>query len=477
MANEQSNISSVAISLSRKKKLAVQIGCVCMMLSVAMIGLSLSVLQGPILTKMNAMNYFSLLTIFASLGLSIMTPIGGKLGDLFGRRNIVVIAGVIATICGVGLGIVKTVIPFMVLRLLLGAAQGAFTAAPFIIVREINEPKDVPKGMGILSSSIAVGGFVGSIIAGALTDLGYLNLAIMFPIIPLIIGVALIGFNMPNKVRQDKVNIDKPGIITLTIVLSAFLLSMNYGGKIGWGNPYILAGFVITFLSVVVLVKIEKRAAEPIIPMHLFTNKHYCALLLVGFIAYFYQSTMNVYAPLAVQKVLNASTTASGALQLPRTIIVMIFPTIAGIWVGKQKDNSWKAMAIAMIAIILCFAPLSFTTKSTSILLYIVAITLTGISESFRAVSVTPTAQTTLASRDLGIGTSLVTFVNSLASLFSAAISGIIFDANASSINTAVNSIFLTTTVITIAGLLVVLFVVRKHMQNKIKDNSLNTSV
>ncbi|WP_426350820.1 MFS transporter [Alloiococcus sp. CFN-8] len=473
MSKEQASATSVAIPLPKGKKLAVQIGCICMMLSVAMLGLSLSVLQGPILTKMNAMNYFSLLTIFASLGLSIMTPIGGKLGDLFGRRRIVIVSGIIATVCGLGLGIVKSVVPFMILRLILGAAQGAYTAAPYIIAREINEAKDVPKAMGLLSSSIAIGGFVGSIIAGALTDMGYLNLAIMFPVIPLIIGVVLIGLNMPNKVRQDKVSIDFPGIIALAIVLTSFLLAMNYGGKIGWTNPYILGGFVIAVISIYCLIKIEKKAAEPIIPVQLFSSKPYTTLLLVGFIAYFYQNTMNVYAPLAVQEVLNASTTASGALQLPRTIVTMILPAFAGIWVAKKKDNSWKAMAIAMIMVILCFMPLSFTTSTTSIAIYIGAITLTGIAESFRAVSITPAAQGTLSPKNLGIGTALVTFVNSLATLFSAAISGVIFDANADSINTAINSIYITTTVITIIGLLVVLILVRKNTRNNAKESSI----
>lgn len=444
-----------------------------MMVSVAMFGLSLSVLQGPILTKMDAMNYFSLLTIFASLGLAIMTPIGGKLGDLFGRRNIVIVAGIAAAVCGLGLGLVKTVMPFMVLRLLLGAAQGAFIAAPYIIVREINEAKDVPKGMGILSSTLAIGGMVGSIIAGALTDLGFLNIAIMFPVIPLVIGIVLIGLNLPNKVKTGVIKIDVPGIVMLAIVLSSFLLSMNYGGKIGWGNPYIIAGFVTAIISTLALVKIEKNAVEPIIPITLFTNKKYVALLAVGFIAYFYQSTMNVYAPLAVQKVLNASTTASGALQLPRTVIIMLLPTFAGIWVGKKKDNIWKAMAIAMIMVGLCFIPLSFTTKATSVIVYIVAIALTGISESFRAVSITPAAQSTLSPKDLGVGTAMVTFVNSLSSLFSATISGIIFDANTASIETGIKSIFMTTSAITIIGLLIVLFIVRRHIQDTAKKEAI----
>ena len=234
-------------------------GCICMMLSVAMFGLSLATLQAPILEEMNAMGYFSLLTIFASLGLSIMTPIGGKLGDLIGRRNIVIIAGLICALCGIGMGFIRVPGLFMVLRLVLGAAQGAFIAAPYILICEINEAKDVPKAMGFLSSAVAVGGFGGSIIAGILTDMGYLNIAIMFPAIPLIIGVILIGLNMPNKKREGAVHVDGKGIITLTISLFCILLALNYGPKIGWSDPRILIGFVVGILALVLLVKIEKK--------------------------------------------------------------------------------------------------------------------------------------------------------------------------------------------------------------------------
>ena len=77
--------------------------------------------------------------------------------------------------------------------MLLGASQGSFTAAPYIIAREVNEPKDMPKSIDILSSCIAICVFGGSILADFLADSGQISLAILFPIIPLVIGVLLIG--------------------------------------------------------------------------------------------------------------------------------------------------------------------------------------------------------------------------------------------------------------------------------------------
>ena len=473
MKNTQSN---AAIQLPKAKKNMVQFGCICLMLSIAMFGLSLATLQAPILEEMNAMSYFSLLTIFSSLGLSIMTPIGGKLGDLLGRRNIVIISGTICAICGIGMGFVRSLVPFMILRLLLGAAQGAFTAAPYILAREINEPKDVPKAMGLLSSSVAVGGFGGSIIAGILTDMGLLNVAIMFPAIPLLIGVVLIGFNLPNKKREGKVNVDIPGIFALTVCLSGILLALNYGPKVGWTQPGVLAGFIVGIIALFTLVKVENKAEEPIIPMSLFKNKSYVSLLAVGFICYFYMTANNTYAPLAVQKVLGASTTVSGSLQMPRTIITIVAPMVAGAWVGKKTQNTWKAMMISTLIIGISLLTMGFTTTSTPVMVYFVAIAATGIAESFRAVSITPAAQATLAPKDLGVGTSLVNFVNSLASLIAAAVLGLAYDMQTSAnpeyianITSGINSVFLISSIVGFIGLAIVLLVVRKQFEEKSK--------
>ena len=109
MANEQQQTQpQVAIPLPKGKKNAVQIGCICMMLSVAMYGLVFATLTSPILESVNAMGYVSLFSIFAGMGVSIMTPIGGKLGDLIGRRNIVVIPGIICAVCGIAFALTIT---------------------------------------------------------------------------------------------------------------------------------------------------------------------------------------------------------------------------------------------------------------------------------------------------------------------------------------------------------------------------------
>ena len=469
----------VAIPLPKAKKNLVQIGCICMMLSVAMYGLVFATLTAPILEKVDAMGYVGLFSIVGAIGVSIMTPIGGKLGDLIGRRNIVVIPGIICALAGFAFAFVRSLIPLMILRLIVSLAQGAFTAAPYIIAGLINERKDVPKAMGMLATAIAVGGFGGSIIAGILTDMGLLTVAILMPAIPLILGIVLIGMNMPNQKREGKVTIDVPGMIALIVSLCGILLALNFGSSMGWTNPMILAGLVIGIIALIALVKIENKAAEPLIPMKLFKNKNYTVLLIVGFICYFYQNAMNYYAPIGAMQVMGASTSAAGALQMPRTLITIILPTIAGAWVGKKAANAWKAMVIGTSLAMIPMAVMALVTNSgASIMIYFVALAVTGIAESFRAVSITPTAQAMLAPEDMGIGTSLVNFANSLSGTIAVAVFAVAYNASTSAdptnvalIQNGVKSVFWTAAVVILIGLLLVIFIVKPEMSKKAAES------
>lgn len=461
-----------AIILSKKQKFAVSLASIFMMFSIAMFGLSLSTLQAPMLEQIGAMDYFSLVSIVSILGLSIMTPIGGKLGDLVGRRNLIIFSGTISIVCGIGIGFAKTLVPFIIFRFLLGTAMGAFVSAPYILAREINEPKDVPKMMGFLSSGIAVGGLLGSVIAGTLMDLGYLVLTITFPVIPLFLGVILIAFNLPNNKSNKKVKLDAAGIILMAISLSLILLALNYAPKYGFKDIKILGGMVIGLIIGVIFLKIEKNAEEPLIPIKLLENKNYVVLLCIGFIGYFYMNAMNIYAPLVTIKVLGKPKSIAGLLQLPRTIITVILPVLAGAWVARKRSNHKIAMIIATTLVAIPMFVMSFTNLNTNVILYIIMIGVTGVAESFRAVSITTMAQTCLDPQDLGIGTSLVNFINTLSGLAAASIFGIAYDlktkadpTDVGNILAGANSVYLIAAIVSLIGLAIVIFCTRDIFQ------------
>lgn len=117
---------------------------------------------------------------------------------------------------------------------------------------------------------------------------------------------------------------------------------------------------------------------------------------------------------------------------------------------------------------------MGFTTPSTSIIIYFVALTITGIAESYRSVSITPSAQATLQPADMGVGTSLVNFVNSLANTIAAAVFGAAYNlstaadpTNVAYIQNGVDSVFRLAAIVAVIGLVLVIFVVRPKMTAK----------
>ena len=185
-------------------------------------------------------------------------------------------------------------------------------------------------------------------------------------------------------------------------------------------------------------------------------------------------TAMNTYAPIGAIKVMGASKTIAGSLQFPRTILTMLLPTVVGAWVGKKRGHAWKAMVVATLLVSASMLALGLADAATPVLVYFVAITVTGVAESFRAVSITPSAQATLPPADMGVGTgtSLVNFANSLANTVAATVFGVAYNVctvadptSPALIKNGVNAVFIIAAAVTLVGFLLVIFVIRPKME------------
>lgn len=343
--------SNVALPLSKRNKTLVSIASILFMFYVASHGTAIAISQSFILTKIGGMSYFSLSVILVALGSAIITPIGGKLGDIVGRKTLMASAGGLAFVTTVGMAYSPNIIIYLVLTTINSLSKGAFVASPYIIMHQINKIEDVPKATGLLASGVAAGTLFGALVSGVFNDMGQVELGLIINGLVVLVEVGLVLFALPNTKSKTKIKLDVVGIALLAIVISSFVLSFNFAPTAGWTNPLILIGFAVLIVSLVIFInyekKVEARKEDAIIPMSLFANKEFSILLIVGLIAYFYQTVLVDYGSLASLEILNESATVTGMLTLPRTAIVLIIPTFLGVWVGKKKSNLWKAMALA----------------------------------------------------------------------------------------------------------------------------------
>ena len=467
-------MSTALIPLSKGKKSLVSFGAIMLTVAVACYGLALMNLVPPILARLDGMSYAGLVGLCISLGITLMSPIGGKLGDIFGRKAVVVVAGLINLVCGVGIAFAPNVLILLICCFGVGFSQGAYVSAPYIIMGLINERPNVPKAMGYLTMALSIGGTAGSILAGILTDMGMLNAAILFPAVPLALGIIFIGAFYPNDKSGAKVAIDYKGIILMALSLPAITLSLSGPTTLGWSLGLSAVVLAVGIAFAVVLIKHESSIESPIIPIKLFKEKQYLLFLLVGAICYFGRGAVDNYAPLGAQQVIKTSVALSGSLQLPKTLLTMILPAICGTWMAKKKTRMWKAMFIATLLFAIPLLAMGFTVQAGwYIIVYFVVITISGIAESFRGISFTPAAQSVLKPEDMGVGTSMINFANSLVASIAAAVYAAIYGISTASgitadtVQTGVNGVFLTAGIVTVVGVVIVLTKVRPMLEEK----------
>lgn len=465
-------MSTALIPLSKGKKALVSFGAIMLTVAVACYGLALMTLVPPILQRLDGMAFAGLVGLCISLGITLLSPIGGKLGDIFGRKAVVVVAGLINLICGVGIAYASNVLVLLICCFGVGFSQGAYVSAPYIIMGLINERKNVPKAMGYLTMALSIGGTGGAILAGILTDMGMLNAAILFPAIPLIVGVILIGLFYPNDKSGKKVAIDFKGIALMAVAMPAITLSLSGPTTLGWSLLVSAIVLVVGIVFAYILLKHESSIDQPIIPIKLFKERDYLLFLLVGAICYFGRGAVDNYAPLGAQEVIKTSVALSGSLQLPKTVLTMILPAICGAWMAKKKDRMWKAMFIATALFAIPLLAMGFTVQAGwYIWVYFIVITISGIAESFRGISFTPAAQSVLKPEDMGIGTSMINFANSLSASIAAAVYSAIYGMctasgiTADTVQKGVNGVFLTAGIVTVVGVVIVLTKVRPMLE------------
>ncbi len=474
MSKKDIDKSEVALYLEPSARNKVFIASVLILFYLTSSQAGLTILQTPMLKAMNMLEQFAIVTIAGTIGTAIMTPIGGKIGDMIGRKRIILISGIIALVGTVLIAFLNNFIPYIVLRVIVALALGTVVSVPYIIVGQIFPRAEAPKRMGVLASAIALGSFSGAMISGFLSDAGLIKMAILYPVVFLLIAMFLVSTSLPNILPKQKMKFDIVGMVLLIVLLASLVLALNYGTVIGWTNPKIL-GLIALFIIALILFaiaenRLEKEGKSPLIAVSLFKNVEYTVLLIIGFAAYYYQTAMFNYGSYAAINIMGTGAGLAGALTLPRTLITLVLPIFAGAWVGKKANNSWKAIAVGTGLIALALLPIVKIDAKMSIIVLFVSFAITGIADSFRGVSITPAAQALLKPENLATGTALLNFVNTLASVFAAAVGGSLMGYAKGNDVLGIRLVFISAIIVAVIGFILTIFYIRPRQLKRIRE-------
>jgi len=258
------------------------------------------------------------------LSSAVSTPLFGRLGDLYGRRRVLIVvlsvylAGMLAAAAAQDIG------QLIAARSVQGVGL-AMVPLSFAILRESLPAARLPSAMGLVSGVIGAGAGAGLVVGGLLADhLPWRFLFVLGAVLALI-GLAAVLAWVPESTRGARGRLDLPGAALLGASLIALLLALTQGPSLGWTSAPVLGLFAVAVVLFVVLLAVERRRADALLDVAELTDAPmlatHAAAFLFGAGAYVFYLALPAYAQLPTG--FDASITVAGLVMLPAMLAII----------------------------------------------------------------------------------------------------------------------------------------------------------
>jgi EmrB/QacA subfamily drug resistance transporter len=362
------------------------------------------------------------------LASTIVTAIVGKLGDLFGRKVVFGASVVFFLVGSVLCGLAGSMTMLVASRALQGMGGGAIMVTATALIGEVIPLRDRGRYQGALGAVFGVTTVVGPLLGGFFTD--HLSWRWAFWInVPVAVVVFLVAAAaIPALGKSTRPVIDYAGIVLVGVGASGLTLATSWGGsEYAWTSPVIIGLFVGSVAVLAVFVWVERRAAEPILPIRLFRSPVFTVCCVLSFVVGFAMLGALTFMPTFMQFVDGVSATVSGLRTLP--MVAGLLLTSMGSGVIVSRTGRYKIFPVVGTAVMVVgFALLSRMDAATPMLLQSLYLFILGTGIGLCMQVLILIVQNTSSFSDLGVATSGVTFFRTIGSSFGAAIFGSLFN-------------------------------------------------
>ncbi|SEJ49437.1 MDR family MFS transporter [Demequina mangrovi] len=296
-----------------------------------------------IVGELDGVDHMLWVTTAYILASTIMIPVYGKLGDLIGRKGLFISAIAIFIAGSIVGGLAGTMPMLIAARAIQGLGGGGLMILAQAIIADIVPARERGKYMGIMGAAFAVSSVAGPLLGGWFTEgIGWRwGLWINIPLGALAIVMAA-AFLHPAPQERAKPRLDIAGMALLAIASTAIVLVTSFGGRTyDWGSVQIIGLVVIAVAAAVAFVLVERRAAEPVMPLHLFGSRTFNLTTVAGMLTGVGLFGVIGYMPTYLQMVASVDATEAGLLTAPMMLTMLVTSTVTGFIVSRTGRYKW----------------------------------------------------------------------------------------------------------------------------------------
>ncbi|GHD29551.1 MFS transporter [Streptomyces galbus] len=380
-----------------------------------------------IVSDLGGLEHLSWVVTAYLLASTAATPLWGKLGDQYGRKKLFQAAILIFLVGSALCGMAQDMPQLIAFRAVQGLGGGGLMVLSMAIVGDIVPPRERGRYQGLFGAVFGATSVLGPLLGGLFTEhlswrwVFYINL----PVGVVALAVIATVLHIPRKGTRHV--IDYLGTFLIAALATCLVLVASLGGTTwAWGSAQIAGLIALAVVLAVAFVAVERRAAEPVLPLKLFRVRTFTLSAVISFIIGFAMFGAMTYLPTFLQVVRGVSPTMSGVHMLPMVFGMLLSSTVSGQIVSRT--GRWKVFPLTGTAVttvgLLLLHQLDerSSTAEMSACFFVFGLGLGLVMQVLVLI-----VQNAVSYEDLGVATSGATFFRSIGASFGVAIFGTVF--------------------------------------------------